>query len=147
MPGDGEITIRLADWHRDRRALRHIREQVFVQEQAVPPAEEWDELDAVACHFLAEHAGRAVACGRLLASGKIGRLAVLPDFRGRGLGGRILDHMVAHALAGNPGQLYLHAQVHALGFYLRHGFVAEGEEFLEAGIRHRLMNYSPATRR
>jgi len=143
MPADDAILIRRADWHLDRSALRRLRDTVFVQEQAVPLHEEWDEFDTVAIHFLAEHAGEPVACGRLQASGKIGRLAVLPAYRGQGVGGQLLRYIVDHALADGQRGIYLHAQSQAIGFYTRCGFAAEGEEFLEAGIRHHLMRYRP----
>ena len=131
---------RLADWTDDRAAIRRVRETVFVVEQAVDPELEWDDRDATCVHVIVETPKRdAIATGRLEASGKIGRMAVLAAWRGRGVGAAVLDRLLAEAERRGIRDLYLHAQTHALDFYARHGFEAEGDEFDEAGIPHRLM--------
>lgn len=142
-----QYEVRLADWDRDRELIRSIREQVFVIEQQVDPELEWDGEDAASTHVLAGLAGQPlVATGRLQASGKIGRMAVLAPWRGRGLGGVILRQLVDIARDAGLGQVYLHAQTHAEEFYRRAGFIATGPEFDEAGIPHRLMQHSLETR-
>lgn len=134
------IVTRMADWQRDRNALRRIREHVFVHEQRVDPALEWDGHDAACLHALAAIGdGEPVATGRLQPDGKIGRMAVLREWRGRGLGRAILDQLLEAAAGAGLEEVHLHAQTHALAFYERAGFVAEGEEFDEAGIPHRCM--------
>lgn len=134
------IVTRMADWNRDRELIRRIRETVFVREQKVDPALEWDGVDSDCRHALAGFADTPpVATGRLQKDGKIGRMAVLPQWRGRGLGIAILEALIAAARQSGLDEVYLHAQTHALAFYERTGFAAEGPEFDEAGIPHRLM--------
>ena len=130
---------RLADWAREEPQLMDIRHRVFVEEQGVPVELERDEHDATAMHFIVELDGASVATGRLKADGQIGRMAVLPQHRGRGVGSLLLDTIIRHAQKLELPALYLHSQLSATGFYTRFGFTAEGEEFLDAGIRHRAM--------
>jgi len=120
MASDDGITIRVADWHMDRPALRHIRETVFVAEQGVPLAEEWDEHEATATHFFGEHQGRAVALRSAAGQRQDRPHGRVAPYRNRGLGGRLLDFIVDHALADGQLELYLHAQAHAVMFYRRH---------------------------
>ena len=77
-----------------------------------------------------------MATGRLLPDGHIGRMAVLKDWRNRGIGGLMLQKLIERAKARGDREVALSAQVHAVPFYRAHGFVAEGSEYLEAGIRH-----------
>ncbi|MFW6094615.1 MAG: GNAT family N-acetyltransferase [Pseudomonadota bacterium] len=127
-------------WESHRESLRAVREAVFIREQNVPRALEWDGADATATHFLAtDDAGRAIGCARLLPGGQIGRMAVLLEFRGRGLGRRLLDAAVAAAQHQGLTRVFLHAQVSAAGFYRKAGFVPVGDEYIEAGIPHRTM--------
>ena len=131
------ISIRIAPWPEARADAISIREAVFVVEQGVPPEIELDEWDPQCDHALAfEPGGRAVGTGRLLPDGHIGRMAVLGDWRGRGVGGAILAALVEHAAARGMRRLVLNAQTHAVPFYARHGFVAFGDEFMEADIPH-----------
>lgn len=134
------FAVRRADWSRDCEALRAIRECVFVREQSVPVELEWDGEDQGAIHLLAVDAkGLAIGTARLLPSGQIGRMAVLPEWRRRGVGSALLE--AALAVASEPGRPapFLNAQTAVLAFYRRHGFVTEGGEFMEAGIPHRRM--------
>ncbi len=128
--------IRLADWQADRAALRAIREQVFVREQSVPLEMEWDEFDIVSRHVLAEASGRPIGTGRLLPDGHIGRMAVLPEWRGQGVGGALLQTLLDTARAAGHERAVLNAQVQATAFYRRFGFEPEGEAFLDADIPH-----------
>lgn len=134
------FTVRRADWARDGAALAAIRRAVFVIEQQVSEAEEWDGLDESCEHVLA-HAddGTAIGTGRLLPEGptvRIGRMAVLQQWRGRGVGSALLEQLIRMARERGYAETRLHAQTHALAFYCRHGYVAVGEEFMEAGIPH-----------
>jgi predicted GNAT family N-acyltransferase len=132
--------VRRAQWQRDQPALRKVREAVFVVEQQVPLELEWDELDAVSQHVLAETAaGEPIGTGRLLPDGHVGRMAVLSEWRGRQVGSRLLQHLIEAAREAGMPEIVLHAQSHAVGFYARHGFAPEGGPFLEAGIPHQLM--------
>jgi predicted GNAT family N-acyltransferase len=134
-----QLRVRAADWNVDRTALRAIREQVFVREQAVPVELEWDEFDPLCQHVVAEAAGQAIGTGRLLPDGHIGRMAVLESWRGQGVGSALLVALLRLARDRGIRRVRLNAQSRAVAFYARHGFVAEGEEFIEAGIPHRSM--------
>ena len=135
-----EFRIRRADWARDGARLRAVREAVFVREQRVPVELELDEFDVLSRHVLAEsREGAAIGTARLLPDGHIGRMAVLSEWRGRGIGTALLETLLQEARSLGLGQVVLHAQTHALAFYARLGFVAEGPAFVEAGILHRVM--------
>ncbi len=132
--------IHQADWRRDRGTLGRIREQVFVQEQGVPPELEWDGQDAEALHLIAETgAGQSIGTARMLADSHIGRMAVLPQWRHRGVGSALLRELLGIARAREGCTPFLNSQTGAVGFYQRHGFAVEGEEFLDAGIPHQRM--------
>lgn len=127
-------------WHSHKETLRRIRETVFIVEQQVPREIEWDGADDTASHFLViDEAGQALGCARLLPSGQIGRMAVLAEHRGRGLGQRLLSEAVAEAKRQGMSSVHLHAQTHAAGFYRKAGFLPQGGEFLEAGMPHQAM--------
>lgn len=132
--------VHIAPFDRCQEALRAVREVVFVREQRVPPTLEWDGTDPHCTHVLGRAPdGEPIGAARLAADGKIGRMAVLAPWRGRGVGSAMLGALLACARASAHPRVYLHAQDSALGFYTRHGFVAEDERFAEAGIWHRRM--------
>ena len=133
------IELRAAHWPDDEAALASVRRTVFIEEQAVPEALEWDGEDAAARHWLALVDGKPIGTVRLRAGGHIGRMAVLKEYRSAGVGSMLLLAAVAAARDEGLVDAHLHAQVHALAFYARHGFVAEGEVFMDAGIPHREM--------
>jgi len=134
------FTVRLVDWAEAGDGLRAVRRAVFIAEQAIPEDMEWDDFDAVCPHAIAEDAnGNAVGCGRLLPDGHIGRLAVLRGWRGRGVGAALLAHLMDLARSRGHARAILEAQTRAMPFYVRHGFAAAGDEYLEAGIPHRTM--------
>lgn len=137
---DPAFRVRLADWEREREAMRAIRTPVFIQEQHVPQDIEWDDKDPLCVHALAIDAdGTPIGTGRLAPDGKIGRMAVLPEWRGKGVGAVILDFLVASARERGIKECHMNAQLHAVDFYRQHGFEAYDAEFLEAGIPHRHM--------
>ena len=138
-----EVVVREATWSQDRDLLCRVRLEVFVQEQQVPQNLELDGLDATAVHFLALLDENPVGTARLLPSGQIGRMAVLNLFRNQGIGGELLRATVSRALELGYANIYLHAQVSAQAFYLRHGFIPFGEKFEDAGILHQAMRYTP----
>jgi len=137
MPTPPAIRIVLGTWERLRDDAYAVRHEVFVLEQAVPPEIELDDDDPVAVHAVAYgDDGTPVATGRLLPDGHIGRMAVRKAARGSGVGGRVLDALIAQGHGDGHRLLLLHAQTHARGFYEAHGFAAQGETFVEAGIEH-----------
>jgi predicted GNAT family N-acyltransferase len=117
-----------------------VRCRVFVEEQGIPESEEMDHADPHCRHALACVAGGGIAgTGRLSPTGKIGRISVLPGYRGLGIGSAIVVHLVNQATELGLPQVYLHAQADSVGFYERLGFRAEGPIFDEVGIPHRRM--------
>lgn len=140
---DPAFHVDTADYRRDFAALRAVREPVFVVEQQVPLAEEWDALDPQCFHVLARDTqGRPIGTARLTPERRIGRMAVLPAWRGRGVARAMLEHVLEEARRRGWSEVGLHAQVQAIDFYARAGFQAEGEVFMEAGIAHRSMRRS-----
>lgn len=136
----GGYRIREADRERDWPQVRRVREEVFVREQGVPLELEWDHFDSSSRHVLAEtDGGEAIGTARLLPDGHIGRMAVLPPWRGKGVGSAMLLFLVNEARRLGMAEVLLSAQTHALPFYRRHGFVPEGAPFMEAGIAHQAM--------
>jgi predicted GNAT family N-acyltransferase len=131
--------IELMAWERARAQAAPIRLVVFVEEQGVPPELEMDDMDARCVHALAFDGERAVATGRLLPDGHIGRMAVLKEFRGKGVGGAVLTKLMEAAKERGDREVALSAQVHALAFYRAHGFQPIGEVYEEAGILHQDM--------
>jgi len=133
------IHITIGNWETQSVDAQAVRENVFIIEQNIPIELEWDEMDAVSLHAIAYKNGKAVGTGRLLPDGHIGRMAVLKTVRGAGIGGQLLQTLMLKAKSRGDDTVVLHAQLHAATFYQRHGFLADGEEFMEAGIPHILM--------
>ena len=132
--------LELGDWSTLQASAAPLRLAVFVHEQHVPLAEELDTLDEVCLHAVVFDAqGCALATGRLLPDGHIGRMAVLKSVRGQGLGSAVLQALVQKARERGFVEVVLSAQTHAEAFYVRHGFVPEGAEYLDANIPHVLM--------
>ena len=131
------FTLQQTDWSHDAPRLSAVRRAVFIEEQGVPEALEWDEHDAGSLHFLAlSIEGVPIGCARLLPDGHIGRMAVLPEWRGLGIGKAMLASVLEAAKARGFRLVKLSAQTHAAGFYAAAGFVVVGEEYQEAGIPH-----------
>ena len=121
----------------DLDACRDLRTQVFVTEQGIARAIELDERDTDCTHLLlTDPDGVALATGRLLPEGRIGRMAVASEQRGYGLGRVILEGLMAIAASRGLQRVSLHAQHGAVDFYRRAGFTACGDDFIEAGILH-----------
>lgn len=135
--------IKIQSWQEASKQAYAIRQKVFIEEQGVPQELELDEFDSISWHALAFWRDQCIGTGRLVAvdqnAGQIGRMAVLADFRGQGLGKAILIKLID--LAANQGMstLTLHAQVNAIPFYEKFGFMAQGSIYEEAGIPHRNM--------
>lgn len=142
MPADtmsDALEIHIVDWHQQRNALQAIRKSVFIDEQHVPKDLEWDGRDTECTQFLASINSIPVATTRLTPEGQIGRMAVLKDFRGKGIGSQLLVAVLEQAKHAGYKQVFLHAQVNVIEFYQQHGFIAEGDVFIDAGIEHRSM--------
>jgi predicted GNAT family N-acyltransferase len=127
----------------DMEAARWVRRRVFIEEQGVPEAEEWDGLDELATHFLLHENETIVGTARLVPQEngwcRIGRVAVVPEARGRGGATLLMREIIDHARRCGARVLVLDAQLYVIPFYTRLGFTAEGEPFMDAGIPHRRM--------
>lgn len=136
-----DCQIKRVIWAETRAELESIRREVFVLEQKVPEEDEWDARDADATHLLAfaRNEPRPVGTVRLLPEGKITRMAVLRNHRGKGIGAALLHEALALAAQLGLRQVYLDAQIEALGFYRKYGFTPAGHAFLDAGIQHQQM--------
>ena len=162
MPKADDTDTRVADTRvavsaADLETVHAIRREVFIVEQNVPEDEEWDDLDPTSLHLLAFGAdGAPLGTGRLIHGEQalkvtdregtvlLGRLAVRAAARGTGLGAALVRAIEDEGRARGAVELELHAQTHALGFYERLGYVAEGPEYLDGGIPHRTMTRSLA---
>lgn len=132
-----EYGIEEGDWSNLGDLAGAVRETVFVREQGVPADMERDEFDITSRHALARGPnGEAIGTGRLLPDGHVGRMAVLPEWRGKGVGTALLSHLIEDAREQGMNQLVVNAQTSAHDFYRRFDFEAEGAEFIEAGIPH-----------
>jgi len=132
-------TIELMSWEHARELASPIRYAVFVHEQRVPAEIELDEHDAVSLHAVAFEGRSAIGTGRLLPDGHIGRMAILKEWRRRGVGAAILQALMDAARRRGDREVALSAQVHAVAFYRAHGFQTLGDVYEEAGIEHQKM--------
>ena len=130
-------------WEEAKSLAYPIRLAVFVHEQQVPEELELDDDDLTAWHAVVLKDGQAIATGRLLSNGKIGRLAVLRSYRGQGVGSNLLETLVQFGERQNIKKFFLHAQTSAISFYEQLGFQAIGPVFNEAGIEHIKMVLEP----
>jgi predicted GNAT family N-acyltransferase len=129
-----------ADATVDQPSIQSLREQVFVHELGSGSEVIWDARDADAGHVLARDPhGQPIGCGRLTADGAIGRLAVLPDWRRRGVGRALLMRLIDLGRQRRLPALHVNAGAKAGDFYATHGFAASGECVKEAGISHQVM--------
>ena len=126
----------------DLTEIRAIRNAVFCKEQQVPESIERDGLDQSAVHVLVSMNGNPAATGRLLILNDeftIGRVAVLPQFRGKRLGDLVMRLLIRTAFDMGGERQVVHAQLPVQGFYEKLGFIPQGEIYEEAGIPHIIM--------
>lgn len=133
---ESPIRVNAVDYSRHFSDIHRIRQSVFVCEQHVPLAFETDHLDSHCQHVLAHWNGWAVATGRLTPAGRIGRVAVTKPLRRRGVGRQVMEILLAVAKAEGHRQVVLSAQCHAIPFYEKLGFYAQGLMYQEVGIDH-----------
>lgn len=127
-------------WQEAQPHAAPLRFAIFVGEQNVPPGIELDDMDGKSLHAVAFDAeGKPIGTGRLLPEGKIGRMAVVKEWRRRGVGADLLEALVGEARRRGLAEVSLSAQLQAAEFYREHGFVAEGKVYEEAGILHQMM--------
>lgn len=136
------LKLQLANWERAEHSARLIRQAVFIEEQGVPEEDEWGHGDEKALHLIVIQDDYAIATARLMPDATVGRMAVLKEYRNQGVGSAMLEKLVETAKKYKFTQLQLNAQRTAEGFYAKHGFVVEGDEFIDAGIPHIKMSLS-----
>lgn len=128
--------IRKGTWDDLADDAKLIRTEVFIQEQNIAATDEWDAEDEKSLHFIMYDQQQAIATARLRGNNSIGRVAVLKNYRGRGMGLQLMQYIIVVARAEQRAFLKLSAQVHALGFYENLGFQTEGETYLDCDIPH-----------
>ena len=136
--------LRTVQWPQDADLVRAVRQQVFVIEQGIDPALEWTgDDDQFLCVLALDEDQNPIGTGRIKvesATATIGRMAVLQPFRGAGVGAAILSRLIEIGKAEGANKFELSAQVSAIAFYQKHGFVASGDVYLDANIEHRKMS-------
>ena len=137
------MEILLKSWKEAEVDAFLVRQEVFIIEQSVPAELELDEFDSSAAHILAYQDAHCIGTGRLVnlsaKQAQIGRMAVLAQFREKGVGKQILQKLVDLATSQGVREIILHSQVSAIPFYEKLGFQAQGDIYDEAGIPHRNM--------
>ncbi|NNP77615.1 GNAT family acetyltransferase [Acinetobacter sp. Ac_3412] len=128
--------VKQGNWDQLQQDAKLIRTLVFIQEQGIAEADEWDEQDAISQHFVIYDQDQPIATARLLQNNSVGRVAVLKAYRGQGLGQMIMLDIIAFAKQQERAFLHLSSQVHAMSFYQQLGFVVQGDEYDECGIPH-----------
>ena len=128
--------IRTGSWDELQNDAKLIREQVFIQEQQIAVADEWDAEDAVSVHFVVYDQDQPIATARLLQNNSVGRVAVLRSHRGVGIGKLLMERIIQQAKYEQRKFLKLSSQVHAIQFYAALDFKVEGEQYLDCGIPH-----------
>lgn len=128
--------VKQGNWDQLQQDAKLIRTLVFIQEQDIAEADEWDDQDAISQHFVIYDQDQPIATARLLKNNSVGRVAVLKAYRGQGLGQKIMLDIIAFAKQQGRASLLLSSQVHAMSFYQQLGFVVQGDEYDECGIPH-----------
>ncbi|MDX8400878.1 MAG: GNAT family N-acetyltransferase [Gallionellaceae bacterium] len=136
-----QFTVQIVNWQDSEALLRTVREQVFMHEQGVSAALEWDGLDDNCLHALALNPqGEAIGCARMTTDAHIGRMAVLKKWRGKKVGTALLQTLLDEASKQGYTEIDLDAQLQAVAFYRRFGLMEEGDMFMDADIPHKKMS-------
>jgi predicted GNAT family N-acyltransferase len=139
-----DFVITIVKWSDKQAELTSVRRAVFIEDQNVPESIELDGRDPDCFHVLAANTkGRPVGTARMDRKGKIGRMAVLKNYRRQGIGRKMIQALMHYGKESAITDFHLSAQITAIGFYIKMGFAPFGEEFIEAGITHINMKFSP----
>jgi len=136
------LKIEIVKWIDGLSQLKNIREKVFIQEQKVTPQLEWDGMDENAMHFLVFKDEEAIGCARAVVIKnymQLGRMAVLKEYRGQGIGSALLEKAIVTAKLNQISSIHISAQFYAIDFYLKFGFEVMSDIYLDAEIPHRDM--------
>ena len=123
-------------WDQLQQDAKLIRTQVFICEQGITEADEWDDQDVISQHFVIYDQDQPIATARLLQNHSVGRVAVVKVYRGQGLGQMIMLEIISYAQKQGLSVLTLSSQVHAISFYEKLGFTVQGNPYDECGISH-----------
>jgi predicted GNAT family N-acyltransferase len=134
--------IKQGCWEQLQQDAKLIRTQVFICEQGITEADEWDDQDVISQHFVIYDQDQPIATARLLENNSVGRVAVLKAYRGQGLGQMIMLEIISYAQKQRRSVLTLSSQVHAISFYEKLGFIVQGNSYDECGIPHIEMTMS-----
>ncbi|WP_336943411.1 GNAT family N-acetyltransferase [Acinetobacter modestus] len=134
--------IKQGHWDQLQQDAKLIRTQVFICEQCITEADEWDDQDVISQHFVIYDQDQPIATARLLENNSVGRVAVLKAYRGQGLGQMIMLEIIGYAQKQRRSVLTLSSQVHAISFYEKLGFTVQGNSYDECGIPHIEMTMS-----
>ncbi len=139
---ENNLKVEVVKWIDEYDSLTMIREKVFIEEQKVTSQLEWDGMDKEAIHFLAFKDERAIGCARALVIEycmQLGRIAVLKEYRGEGIGSALIEKAMTTAKLNQLSAIYISAQCHAIDFYKKFGFEVTSDIYLDAEILHRDM--------
>ncbi|WJY28914.1 MULTISPECIES: GNAT family N-acetyltransferase [Sporosarcina] len=135
--------IMIAASEQEREAAFTVRKKVFVEEQGVPLSLELDDFDETASHFVVRDGSKAIAAGRIRSTsdavGKVERVCVLKEYRGKHLGNLMMHALEEHAKETGMSKILLNAQSYAVPFYEKLGYTVTSPEFMDADIPHRAM--------
>ena len=123
-------------WDQLQQDAKLIRTQVFICEQGITEADEWDDQDVISQHFVIYDQDQPIATARLLQDNSVGRVAVIQKYRGQGIGWLIMLEIIEHAQQQQYPFLKLSSQLQAISFYEKLGFVTQGNPYDECGIPH-----------
>jgi predicted GNAT family N-acyltransferase len=139
---ENNLKVEVVKWIDGYDSLTMIREKVFIEEQKVTSQLEWDGMDKEAIHFLAFKDEKAIGCARALVIEycmQLGRIAVLKEYRGKGIGSALIEKAMTTAKLNQLSAIYISAQCHAIDFYKKFGFEVTSDIYLDAEILHRDM--------
>ena len=134
--GDCMYQVKHGCWDQLQQDAKLIRTQVFICEQGITEADEWDDQDMISDHFVVYDQDQPIATARLLQNNSVGRVAVLKAYRGQGIGRMIMLEIIRQAHQQDRKFLHLSSQVHAISFYEKLGFSIQGDAYDECGIPH-----------
>ncbi len=134
--GDCMYQVKHGRWDQLQQDAKLIRTQVFICEQGITEADEWDDQDVISQHFVIYDQDQPIATARLLQNHSVGRVAVVKAYRGQGLGQMIMLEIISYAQKQDLSILTLSSQVHAISFYEKLGFTVQGNPYDECGISH-----------
>ena len=139
---ENNLKVEIVKWIDEHESLTMIREKVFIEEQKVTSQLEWDGMDEEAIHFLAFKNEKAIGCARAFVIEnymQLGRMAVLKEYRGEGVGTALIEKAITTAKLNQLSAIYISAQCQAIDFYKKFGFEITSDIYLDAEIPHRDM--------